>query len=220
MQGQLLLLRSEFELTLARGEVVAQINFFMADADRRDFHDYVFSRGGYITPCVSASPSARILRNSADGDVASGICSIFLEAVHPSAKLQPAGWPLKRRSPFLTPYTGGFYVQGPAVEYLPSTEQLGGIVRGRLYVLGGGVPGRHQPDGSIIALDGQRVSSDAASEAKSAMDRFYRAIAAHIRKHYRNDGGWFHGPQSDELQSKGVPKYQAIVDARPVPMPA
>jgi hypothetical protein len=195
-----------------------QINFYMSDADKQEFHDYVFSRGGYITPEVSPTRTPKIFRSAADGEIDFFGCWICLEDVLPSSKLAPKAGPFGLRpNPWLTPYQGGYFVHGPHLEYMPCQFREGGIVRGRIYdgLLTDG--GTSYSDGDAIWPDGTRIDRAASVAIVRRMENFYRSMAAFIRKRYRNDGGWYHGPDSDRLELAGVPKYQCITEAGPAP---
>jgi hypothetical protein len=191
-----------------------QINFYMTDQDRTEFHRFLFSRGAYFTPQVSRTPRPPLSSESTTIDLEDVNCSIFLEEVHSSQWLLPPNFD---RSPWLTPWRDrGFWVQGPSLEYTRSTVIEGGIIRGRIYTGTTGVLGEYRGT-DILLLDGRITNREESKQVILRMEKLYKSLAAHIRRRYRRDGFCYHGPDSDRLQREGVRKFQFIGTNGPVP---
>ncbi|WP_156480533.1 hypothetical protein [Aquipseudomonas alcaligenes] len=175
-----------------------QINFYMADEDRRAFHEYLYSRGAYLVPERWPTRDIPIVQAASEEASECKDFKIFKSDLFPQSEFQNRAWitwhePTKR-----------FYVHGPGIQYLVSFTDANGIHRGRLYM------GLVSPR-SFVEPHGQSVDCYAENEKKyKALENFHKSCARYIRNHYRKDeGGFYHGKASDmAVQNYGVSKTQ------------
>ncbi len=89
-----------------------QINFFMGEMDRKYFHDYIFSRGGYLTPEYWEKTEIPIANLENPIDINCWGLKIFKEDNFSSVHFSNSNW-IKYHEP-----TKKFYIHGPGMEYL------------------------------------------------------------------------------------------------------
>ncbi|WP_157469004.1 hypothetical protein [Dyella thiooxydans] len=176
-----------------------QINFYMADEDRRAFHDYLFSRGAYLAPDRWSTQNIPLVKTHSDDLNGSRKLKIFKSDLFPESHFQDPAW-VTWHAP-----TEKFVVHGPGIEYLVSFTDANNIHRGRLYM------GLVSPS-SFVSL-GQSLTGAYAQHQESyrALENFYKSCVRYIRKNYRKDSaGFYHGEASDTaLTSSELVKVQA-----------
>jgi hypothetical protein len=186
-----------------------QFNFYMSTDDRDAFHAFIFERGGYIVPLVARTPEPDIFRSPDQDSPLDFQCSIYKEEVFASRNLHGRrGLFGLKPGPWVTPYHGGYYSHGPNLEYVLSLFRDGAQRPGRVYAGGTELIGGYREDGRRELRDGTLISDAEAAALERKLINFYRGLAAHIRKHYRSDGFYFHGPGSDAAERAGVAKEQ------------
>ena len=209
-----------------------QINYYMNDDDRDSFHEYIFSRGGYIVPQVWRNKNKFIhwfnlfqyympwiwwknnipiitSENKDDIDKKWTRHGFFIwkEDVFSKDNYKHKWW---------TQYTSlkkWFRVYGSWITYSPSYTENKVIYRGRIYVYESryNIPIRHinigkyrfvYPPSCTLVL-----SSEERTIKSKQMENFYRSICNYIRKNFRNYG-FYHGPGSDKDERNWIKKLQ------------
>lgn len=174
-----------------------QINFYMDEEDRQRFHEFVFERGGYLTPEVWPKPEAPCFSSPADVPTGHHTLKIFREDIFPRACFDDPDW--------ITPYPqfNGYFIHGPGMQYAPSWRDEAGIHRGRIYMgLVGEFsfvkPGKPSAGAYTQYADGYRK-----------LENFYAACCRYVRKNFRKDeAGHYHGAGSDQAVLNGAVKLQ------------
>lgn len=177
-----------------------QINFFMNKDDQREFHEYLFSRGGYLTPGEWPSKDIPILRSVDDEKIPAQkypLCSrdlkLFREDVFPSFSLQDYEWFTKQSKHEL------FSVWGPGIEYLTAWQDEEGIRPGRLY-MGAFSAGSFQKPGEPYGGAYEKYG-----DGVRQMTNFYNSCCRYIRKRCRKaESGFWHGPGCDKEEEAGI----------------
>jgi hypothetical protein len=175
-----------------------QIGFFMVDEDRRAFHDYIFSRGGYLVPQRWSTRSVPIISSWIDEHDECRLLKIYKSELFPQSRFQDPAW-VTWHAP-----TQKFFVHGPGIEYRVPFTDARGMHRGRLYM------GLVSPS-SFVAPNESPVGAYAGHrESYKVLENFYKSCARYIRSNYRrDDAGFYHGKGSDAVvASVGTPKVQ------------
>ncbi|WP_284215457.1 hypothetical protein [Agaribacter marinus] len=168
----------------------------MDEPDRIEFHEYIFSRGGYIIPSVAKTKPAPIYQCPSSIPISFDDLVIFKEDIFPKSNFLDLEW--------FTPYQNGYFTHGPGMLYSPSWRDEKGLHRGRIYM---GLfstfsflkPNEKRKDG---------VYEKFKDEEKKVLN-FYQACCRNIRKNCRKDNtGFYHGVGSDLLSEIGVEKLQ------------
>jgi hypothetical protein len=179
-----------------------QINFWMGDNDRALFHDYIFSRNGYLTPenwKDTAIPIASV-ENKIDIDYF--LLKIYKEELFPKSNFNDPDWFTFNTASQL------YLVSGPGMEYMRSYTKNGEMIKGRIYM------GTVGP--SSFTKPGSSVSEYAKyEEAYKKLENFYRSCCRFIREHFRNAGHVYCGPHSDQLVKEGMVRV-SFPGTRPV----
>ncbi|MEQ9297445.1 MAG: hypothetical protein RIF33_02730 [Cyclobacteriaceae bacterium] len=174
-----------------------QINFYMGDDDRRLFHEYVFSRDGYLTPERWVNTKIPIADATHQIEIEGRTLKVFKEDLFPKSNFDNEDW-ITYHNP-----TRSFYVHGPGMEYLKSYTDEKGLHRGRIYM------------GLVSAFSfvkpGEKDLEAYATynEKYKQVENFYKSCCRYIRKNFRKDDvDFYHGSQSDLLAQKDIPKLQ------------
>jgi len=175
-----------------------QINFYMSKPDRDAFHDYLFSRGAYLTPERCSSHEVPIFsRPNEDIDHCHKL-KIFRQDIFGRENFSDHTWLT------LHPVLKSYYVHGPGMQYDLSFLDKEGLHRGRIYMglvsPGSFVPPKMSDPDAFARYD----------KAYSALENFYKACCRYIRANFRKDEvGLYHGKGSDYLvESQGIKRLQ------------
>lgn len=166
----------------------------MGDPDRDQFHEYIFSRGGYILPIHPFEIPPPMYLDSSDIPDSFEDLLILKEDIFPISNYNDPDW--------ITPWHDRYYVHGPGMLYSPCYEDEKGLHRGRIYM------------GLFSAssfLNPKSTRQGNAYELYKAdvrkVENFYQSCCRNIRKLCRkDDAGIYHGPSSDILENNGVSK--------------
>jgi hypothetical protein len=169
----------------------------MGDNDRKLFHEYIFSKDGYLTPQRWENKEIPIasLQNPIDIDYWS--LKVFKEDNFSSTNFSSSDWityhePSKR-----------FFIHGPGMEYMKSYTNAKGLIRGRIYM---GIVSTYsyvKPD------ENDSQAYEKYKDKYKQLVNFYRSCCRYIKKNFRKDDvGFYHGTESDELERNGIEKLQ------------
>ena len=168
----------------------------MGDNDRKLFHDYIYSRGGYLTPEYWEKKEIPIAHLDNPIDINFSYLKIFKEDNFSSTNLNGTDWIkyVKRRK--------HFYVHGPGMEYMKPYTNEKGLIGGRIYM---GLVGKF----SYIKPNDKEFNYEKYEDKYKQLENFYKSCCRYIRKNFRRDiGGFYHGAESDELERNGIKKLQ------------
>ena len=169
-----------------------QINFWMGDNDRALFHDYIFSRNGYLTPEYWKDTAIPIASVENKIDIDYFLLKIYKEELFPQSNFNDLDWFTFNTASQL------YRVSGPGMEYLRSYTKNGEMIMVRIYM------GAVWPD-SLTKPKEDRVSEYAKYEEDyKKLENFYCSCCRFITKHFRNAGHVYCGPHSDLLVKEGM----------------
>ena len=182
--------------TTVNKETSMQINFYMDEADRIQFHEYIFSRGGYILPSTPQEKPAPIYLSPSDISNSFEALVIFKEDIFPVSNFEDPAW--------IAPYRDRYYVHGPGMLYSPSWQDEKGLRRGRIYM------GLFSSSSFLKpGEDRQGNLYDFYKDGVRKVENFYQSCCRNIRKNCRKDkAGFYHGEGSDRLENNGIAKLQ------------
>ncbi len=170
-----------------------QINFFMDSEDIDRFHEYLFSRGGYITPEYWGTTDIPLFFDKSP-DMRHRSLKLFKEDIFSKSRFTEPGWIVLARP------RREYYVHGPGMEYIRSYLDSDGIHHGRLYmglVSHGSFIKPNELEPNVHIKYGRDYKN---------LENFYRSCCNYIRKNYRKHGGFYHGSGSDRSEVNGVTK--------------
>jgi hypothetical protein len=172
-----------------------QINFWMGDKDRELFHDYIFSRGGYLIPRYLKTTEVPIAWQENKVDFNELFLHIYKEDNFSKSHFSDPDWVT------YLPAFKSYFVHGPGMEYKrPYNHNDGTLIQGRIYMGLLGAFSYLKP-----GVSDPSCYERFAAEYKQ-MENFYQSCCRFIRKHFRNVHGFYHGPQSDQLEKEGMEK--------------
>ena len=180
-----------------------QINFWMGDNDRALFHEYIFSRYGYLTPEIWKDTAIPIASVENKIDIDDPWLKIYKEELFPQSNFNDPDWFTFNTASQL------YRVSGPGMQYMRSYTKNGEMIMGRIYM---GVVG----PSSFTKPKENSVSEYAKYEGDyKKLENFYRSCCRFIRKHFRNAGHVYCGPHSDQLVKEGIVRV-SFPGSRPV----
>jgi hypothetical protein len=173
-----------------------QINFYMDKPDRDQFHEYIFSRGGYILPSRPLEMPAPIYLSSSDIPDSFEDLLILNESIFSMSNYKDPDW--------ITPWHDRYFTHGPGMLYSPSWKDENGLHRGRIFMglfsASSFLKSNSDRQGNIYELYKDDVRK---------VENFFQSCCRNIRKFCRkDDAGFYHGPSSDQLEKNGVIKLQ------------
>jgi hypothetical protein len=154
-----------------------QINFFMNPQDRFAFHEYIFSKGGYMTPSRIDSAITPVFTTPSDINEEHFDLKLFRESIFSKDHYTDSNW-VRWHAPSKT-----YYVWGPGIEYSASFQRSVNIYSYRLYM------GTVSPSSFVKPEESLEGTYQKYAIEYKKLENFYKSCCGYIRRTCRKEGG-------------------------------